>query len=175
MKQEFIRDAKLIFGFSGTIPDANTIENYGVQAILGPMIQDISTMELVDAGYLAKPIVRQIRMHYEDSRELSDKYIKYGEYLCGKDTGEKLESPDIGINKVKSLPIVLRESKDLYEKEEYKQILIDMCKAKGAALLNLEQLLAMNSRGKIDTILRILSDWPIEKPARSLTICITCS
>lgn len=160
MKQEFVRDAKLIFGFSGTIPDANTIENYGVQAILGPMIQDISTMELVDAGYLAKPIVRQIRMHYEDSPELLEKYIKYGEYLCGRDTGEKLESPDIGINKIKSLPIVLRETKDLYEKEEYKQVLVDLCKAKGAALLNLEQLLAMNSRGKIDTIMRIISDWP---------------
>ena len=56
--------------------------------------------------------------------------------------------------------MVLRESKDLYEKEEYKQILIDMCKAKGAALLNLEQLLAMNSKGKLDEIVKILSDWP---------------
>ena len=160
MSQKFVRDAKLIFGFSGTIPEEGSIESFGVQAILGPQIQDIGTMELVDAGYLAKPIVRQIRINYGESEDLLKKYIKFGEYLCGRDTGEKTSDLDIGITKTKSLPIVLRESKELYDPEEYRQILVDTCKARGTALLNLEQFLAMNSKVKINTIMNILQDWP---------------
>ena len=160
MKQEFVRNAKIIFGFSGTIPDGGTIESFGVQAILGPMVQDISTMELVDAGYLAKPIVRQIHINHGETPELHRKYIQYGEYLCGKDTGETSDVSDLGISKKKSLPLVLREGRDLYDDSEYERILIDMCKAKGASLLNLEQLLAMNSKGKLKEILGLLSGWP---------------
>lgn len=164
MKQEFIKNSKIIFGFSGTIPESGTIDNLGCQAILGPMIQDISTMALVNEGFLAKPIIRQIRTNYKHNSELIKQYIKYGEYLCGNDTGEKsgLEKTlgNLGMSKEKKLPIALRESRSLYDDNEYMQILIDLCKAKGAALLNLEQMIAMNSLNKINTILEILEQWP---------------
>lgn len=163
MKQEFIKNAKIIFGFSGTIPE-DPIDNLGCQAILGPCIQDISTMELVNEGFLAKPIICQIRIHHDDNDALTQKYIKYGEYICGNDTGEKLgldkELGNIGLVKEKKLPISLKESKKLYEDPEYREILVNLCKAKGSSLLVLEQMIAMNSSKKLNIILDILSQWP---------------
>jgi superfamily II DNA or RNA helicase len=166
MAQPFIKNAKLIFGFSGTLPDRNTIESYGCQSLMGPCIQDISTMELVNAGYLAKPVIHQIRLKYES--DLTDSYIKYGEYLCSnyvlKD-GKKIllpkEERDMTMIHKKELPIVLKDARakvlqKTLTKEQYKDMLVDMCKASGANLLVLEQMIAEHSQKKLETIYELL-------------------
>lgn len=169
MAQPFIKNAKIIFGFSGTLPDKGTIESFGCQALLGPCIQDISTMELVNAGYLAKPIVRQIRINY--SNDLTDEYIKYGEYLCSNfelENGKKILLPkdqrDMTMIYVKKPPMVIQQMKDnvefgLLPKESYKDNLVDMCKAQGANLLVLEQMIAEHSKKKLEVMREITFEW----------------
>ena len=169
MAQPFIKNAKIIFGFSGTLPDKGTIESFGCQALLGPCIQDISTMELVNAGYLAKPIVRQIRINY--SNDLTDEYIRYGEYLCSNfelENGKKILLPkdqrDMTMIHVKKPPMVIQQMKDnvefgLLPKTSYKDNLVDMCKAQGANLLVLEQMIAEHSKKKLEVMREITFEW----------------
>lgn len=169
MAQPFIKNAKIIFGFSGTLPDKGTIESFGCQALLGPCIQDISTMELVNAGYLAQPIVRQIRINY--SNDLTDEYIKYGEYLCSNfelENGKKILLPkdqrDMTMIHVKKPPMVIQQMKDnvefgLLPKTSYRDNLVDMCKAQGANLLVLEQMIAEHSKKKLEVMREITFEW----------------
>ena len=169
MAQPFVKNAKLIFGFSGTLPDKNTIESYGCQALLGPCIQTIETMDLVEAGYLAKPVILQVRIKYPDN--LTDEYIKYGEYLCSNyevEDGKKVLRPkderDMTMIHVKKPPIVIQQMKDnvefgLLPKESYRDNLVDMCKAQGANLLVLEQMIAEHSKKKLEVIRDIAFEW----------------
>ena len=60
LSQRFMRDVKLRFGFSGSLPDPNTIESFTIQSLMGPMIQDISSKELMDAE------VTKLSMHSRD-------------------------------------------------------------------------------------------------------------
>ena len=169
MAQPFVKNAKLIFGFSGTLPDPNTIESYGCQALLGPCIQDISTMELVNAGYLAKPIVKQIRIKYPG--DLTDQYIKYGEYLCsnyvtqdGKRVLLPKEQRDMTMIHEKKPPVVIQEMQEnvalgLLPKTSYMDNLVDMCRAQGANLLVLEQMIAEHSQKKLEVMRDICFEW----------------
>lgn len=169
MAQPFIKNAKLVFGFSGTLPDNNTIESYACQALLGPCIQKIETMELVNAGYLAKPIITQIRINYTE--DLTDQYIKYGEYLCsnfvtenGKHILRAKEDRDMTMIHVKKPPIVLQQMMDnvemgLLPKASYAANIIDMCKAQGSNLLVLEQMIAEHSTKKLEIMKEITFEW----------------
>jgi superfamily II DNA or RNA helicase len=169
MSQPFIRNAKLIFGFSGTLPDKGTIESYGCQSLLGPCIQKIETMELVEAGYLAKPVITQIRIKYPE--DLTDEYIKYGEYLCSNfvvEDGKKVLLPkserDMTMIHMKKPPEVIRQMREnvelgLLPKESYAANLIDMCKAQGANLLVLEQMIAEHSYKKLEVMRDITFEW----------------
>lgn len=94
LSQPFMQHTKLKFGFSGTIPPENTIENFACQAMMGPIIQDITTKELIEAGYLADVEVEQVRIKYRDDLEMTDAYIKYGEYLCGNYVPDKENSKE---------------------------------------------------------------------------------
>lgn len=169
MAQPFIKNAKLVFGFSGTLPDKNTIESYACQALLGPCIQKIETMDLVAAGYLAKPVITQVRIQYPDN--LTDEYIKYGEYLCSNfvtDNGKKILLPkdqrDMTMIYVKKPPIVLQQMMEnvemgLLPKESYAANIIDMCKAQGSNLLVLEQMIAEHSIKKLEVMRDITFEW----------------
>ena len=64
LSQDFIRDTKIRFGFTGTLPEEGTIESFACHSLMGWTIQDISAMELVDEGFLAKPDITQIRIKY---------------------------------------------------------------------------------------------------------------
>lgn len=154
----FIKNAKIRFGFTGTLPQKGTIESFTCQSLMGPKIQDINTMELVDKGILAKPIITQIRINYDYDEELKDRYIKCGEYLNSiykMEQGKKKILPssqqEFTIKYDKSLPYVLKNLKDKYTKEEYIDYLIDLCKSKGSNLLMLEQMLVhrMSKRLKV--------------------------
>ena len=167
LSQPFMKNIKLKFGFSGTIPDNGSIENYACQALLGPKIQDISTSELVDSGYLAKPVITQVYMGYKDDNTLTSEYIRYGEYLCSnfmldKDKNKILlpaEDRDMTMVYAKQLPTALQTIKNSMTRDEYRSVLIDMCKASGSNLLNLEQMIAEHSTKKLETIEEIIFSW----------------
>ena len=163
LNQDFMKNVKLKFGFSGTLPEEGTIESFCCHSLMGWTIQDISPMELVDGGFLAKPDITQIRINYPDNPQLSDAYIKCAEYLNANDKivdGKKVllpkEKRSFTIQYEKVLPFALRQVKELYEPEEYKSYLIDLCKSKGSNLLMLEQMLVHRSQKRLQVIDEIL-------------------
>ena len=163
LNQDFMKNVKLKFGFTGTLPEEGTIESFCCHSLMGWTIQDISPMELVDGGFLAKPDITQIRINYPDSPQLSDAYIKCAEYLNANDKivdGKKVllpkEKRSFTIQYEKVLPFALKQVKDLYEPEEYKSYLIDLCKSKGSNLLMLEQMLVHRSQKRLQVIDEIL-------------------
>ena len=159
LSQDFIRDTKIRFGFTGTLPEEGTIESFACHSLMGWTIQDISAMELVDEGFLAKPDITQIRIKYPECDALTQAYIKCGEYLCSNDKvvdGKKVTLPkdkqEFTMKYEKVLPFAISEVKKLYEPHEYKAYLIDLCKAKGSNLLMLEQMLVHRSKKRLKII-----------------------
>lgn len=161
---DFMKNVKLKFGFTGTLPQESTIESFCCHSLMGPTIQDISPMELVDEGFLAKPDITQIRINYPDTDELTQSYIRCGEYLNSNDRivdGKKVllpkEQREFTMQYEKTLPYALQQVKNLYEPREYREYLIDLCKAKGSNLLMLEQMLVHRSKTRLDVITNILT------------------
>lgn len=161
--QDFMKRVKLKFGFTGTLPQAHSIESFACQALMGPKIQNVTTMELVERGFLAKPIITQIRLEYPECEQLTDTYIKCGEYLNssykltdGNPTLLPIEEREFTIQHQKELPYVLKELKKQYTKEEYKEYLIDLCKAKGSNLLVLEQMILHRSKKRLELMSDII-------------------
>lgn len=125
LAQPFMQHVKLRYGFSGTIPPTNTIENLGCQSLMGPMIQDISTKELIDAGYLADVEIEQVKITYPHTKDIQDLYIRYGEYLCSnyvadKDTGkDKILLPKdqrhFLVQHIKEMPYAVKAAKETME------------------------------------------------------------
>lgn len=159
LSQDFIRDTKIRFGFTGTLPEEGTIESFACHSLMGWTIQDISAMELVDEGFLAKPDITQIRIKYPECTALTQAYIKCAEYLCSNDKvvdGKKVTLPkdkrEFTMQYEKVLPFAISEVKELYEPHEYKAYLIDLCKAKGSNLLMLEQMLVHRSKKRLKII-----------------------
>jgi superfamily II DNA or RNA helicase len=164
LNQDFMKDVKLKFGFTGTLPKEHTIESFCCHSLMGPTIQDLTTKELIDDGYLAEPIITQIRINYNEDSLLDD-YIKCGEYLCSSDKlvdKKKILLPkdqrEFTMQYEKVLPHTLKQLKPLYEKKEYMSYLVDLCKSKGSNLLMLEQMLVHRSKKRLDIIERILKD-----------------
>ena len=161
--QDFMKFVKLKFGFTGTLFPQGTIESFACHALMGPKIQNITTMELVDRGFLAKPIINQIRIHYLNNEMLTDSYIKCGEYLNssyvevdGKKQLLPIEEREFTIQHVKKLPYVLEQLKPMYTKKEYKEYLIDLCKAKGSNLLTLEQMIIHRDEYRLNVMADII-------------------
>ena len=160
---DFMKNVKLKFGFTGTLPNEGTIESFCCHSLMGWTIQDISPMELVDEGFLAKPDITQIRINYPDSPQLTKAYITCAEYLNANDKvvdGKKVLLPkdkrSFTMQYEKTLPFALQEVKKLYEPEEYKAYLIDLCKSKGSNLLMLEQMLVHRSQKRLQIIDELL-------------------
>lgn len=164
LNMDFMKHVKLKFGFTGTLPEENTIESYACHSLMGWTIQDISPMELVNEGFLAKPDITQIRINYKESDALTNAYIMCGEYLNSNDKivdGKKCllpkEQRDFTMQYEKTLPYALKQVKVLYEPKEYRDYLIDLCKSKGSNLLMLEQMLVHRSGNRLKIICDILT------------------
>ena len=163
---EHMKNIKLQFGFSGTVPIAKTIESFQCQALLGPMIQDIRSHELVDAGFLAKVKVTQFELEYELNTPLLQEYIRCGEYLCSNtikdENGKELllpkEQQDYTIKYQKKLPFAIKQAKELLSDKEYMDYLVDMCKANGSNLLMLEQMIVHHSKRRIAVMDKLLEN-----------------
>ena len=166
LEQPYMKNVKLRFGFSGTVPEVNTIESFACQSLLGPKIQDIRSAELVEEGYLAKVDVEQVYIQYADNEQLTNEYITYGEYLCSNivrdEQGKEKKLPkglqDFTRKYVKKLPFSLQQSKESLSKQQYKDYIIDLCKANGSNLLMLEQMIVHHSKKRLQVMYDILKD-----------------
>lgn len=160
---ERFRDLKIKFGFTGTLPKTNTIEWLACQALMGPKVQTIEARELIEAGYLAEPIVKQFRIKYLPSADLHRATVRCAEYLIGN-TVKKSNQPallpadqrELTMVHVKELPVAVRQMQQLLTSERYEEELVNMCNEL-SQLLNLEQLIAQRSQYKIDLLKQVIS------------------
>lgn len=165
LDQECMKDVKLRFGFSGTVPDNNSIESFACQSLLGPKIQDIRSNELVNEGFLAKVNVTQLELNYELNEPLIKEYIRCGEYLVGNTVKDKdgkevqlpKEQQDFTMKYEKKLPFAVQQVRKMYNDREYMDYLIDCCKSSGSNLLMLEQMIVHHSRKRIAVMDKLLS------------------
>lgn len=165
LSQNFLKDCKLKFGFSGSLPDDHTIDSFACQSLIGPMIQDIRSKELMDQGFITPAEITQVRINYKEEDLIKD-YIECGEYLCGnyKEVDKKkiLRPKDqrkFTMTHEKSLPYSIEQLKKLYDDREYMMYLVDLCKAKGSNLLMLEQMLVHQSQKRLDVIEDLLRSF----------------
>lgn len=84
LMQPFMKDLKLRFGFTGTLPKDGTIDWFTCSSLLGPKIQDIRSRELMDRGFISDIEVTQIVVEHPETDELLDTYIHCGQYLCSE-------------------------------------------------------------------------------------------
>lgn len=160
----FLKNIKIKFGFTGTLPKENSLESFACQSLMGPKIQNITAIELIEGKVLATPIIEQIYIKYNWDDELLDNCIECGEYLNSNyviTDGKKELLPKseqkFTIKHKKTLPLVLQQVKPLYTKQEYVNYLVDLCSSNGSNLLNLEQMLVHRSKKHLDVILNLLT------------------
>ena len=157
----FMKDVQLRFGFTGTLPQQDTIEWLACQAMMGPQIQDLTTMELVKEGFLVPPVITQIRLSYPWN-EVEKDIIKCGEYLCGSSKNPKELLPkdqrEFTLREVKTLPKALKDIREMYDDREYASYLMELCRGQGAKLLMLEQMLVHRSKKRVEEIENLISN-----------------
>ena len=171
LNHRFMKFVKIRFGFSGTLPLPNTIDSYEVQMFLGGLVQDIRSKELMDGGFISPIEIVQHRVVYPEldkSPGLMDTYIECAEYLCGNyvvdDKKNKVlrDKQDRKLTMIhnKTLPYVITQLKKRIEtpdhKKKYLDYLINLCKATGANLLTLENMVSHQSKKKESSIINIL-------------------
>ena len=151
LNQEFTKNLKMMFGFTGTLPKQNSIEWLACQASAGPKIQQISAHELVERGFLADPIIKQIRIKYKSS-SLSDDIIEFGEYICSiyedDENGNHIKLPKeqqlMTMTYKKILPTGFKIAKKESTREEYIELILNQVRERQQTLV-LEQMLTMFS------------------------------
>ena len=118
-----MKDVKIAFGMTGTIPSKHTIDYYCLKSLLGATIQEIKPKYLMDEGYISKVNITQVHLHYKDINKQRINFIKCAEYTLsefvtqerinrnGKTVKEKikLSKPEFQIQYVKELPMGINE------------------------------------------------------------------
>ena len=119
-----MKDIKLGFGMTGTLPKEKTIERYCIHSLLGAKIQEISTKSLKDAGYISDIEIYQYRLHYKNIKKQLKLFIKCAEYTLsnyveeindkGKKKKKELPKEDVKflIKNVKEFPYGLQQTKN---------------------------------------------------------------
>lgn len=184
LQQNFMKNVKLRFGFSGSLPKDNTIESLACGSLLGPMIQDVRSYELIDRGFISDVRISQYYIEYKENIELYDNYIKCAEYLCSEYVNDEnkehillpKDEREFTIQHVKRMPValkhikneIIKESKtmglnddecELYWREKYVDYLYSICKQTGSNALLLEQMLVHRSQARIRLIDKLLSSF----------------
>ena len=141
ISQPFMNDVKIAFGMTGTLPHEQTIERYCVHSLLGAKIQEISTAELKEAGYISDIEIFQYRLNYTDIEKQIKLYIKCAEYCISNyvevpnpkhpERNQRLELPkeqqDFLIRNVKEIPYGVQEAKlNIYANNSKSEILKDI-------------------------------------------------
>ena len=164
LNQNWIKNVKLRFGFSGSLPKPGTIESFECNSLIGPKIQDIRAKELMEGGFITPIEIHQIYIHHPNDEILQNRYIECGEYLNGVYKivdGKKAVLPSerkkFTLVYDKNLPFAVKECKNTLDKEEYIEYLIDLCKANGSNLLNLEQMLVHQDEKRVQVMDSLLT------------------
>lgn len=175
LNQPFMKNVKLKFGFSGSLPDEHTIDSFCCHALMGPTIQDIRSKELMDGGYITPIDITQVVIPHPMTDDLKQLYIQCGEYLNSVPVTEDyintkgkiekrpkklpIDQREFTMVDIKKLPLVLNEmkKKDDFNEDDYLDYLIDLCKARGSNLLMLEQMLLHRDQKRLDVMIDILS------------------
>lgn len=154
LNQPFIKHLKLKFGFSGSLPKAETIESYTTQSFIGPVIQDIRSKELMDGGFITPINITQIQIEHPLTQELKDTIIECGEYLLGTYDEEKTlrdkDSRKFTMKHNKKLTPTVKYIKSQCSQDEYIEYIYDMMKEMGSNSLLLEQMLVHQDKLRID-------------------------
>lgn len=125
ISQPFMKEVKIAFGMTGTIPKKKTIEYYCLKSLLGATIQEIKPRYLMDEGYISKVNIQQIRLWYKDIEKQVNTFIKCAEYALSefntinvtdkkgnvKKQRIKLNNPQFQIQYEKTLPFGINELK----------------------------------------------------------------
>ena len=184
LQQNFMKNVKVRFGFSGSLPKDETIEAFACGSLLGPMIQDVRSYELIDRGFISDVRISQYYIEYKENIELYDNYIKCAEYLCSEYVNDEnkehillpKDEREFTIQHVKRMPValkhikneIIKESKtmvlndderELYWRQKYVDYLYSICKQTGSNALLLEQMLVHRSQARIRLIDRLLSSF----------------
>lgn len=184
LQRNFMKNVKLRFGFSGSLPKSDTIEAFACGSLLGPMIQDVRSYELIDGGFISDIRISQYYIKYKENIDLYDNYIKCAEYLCSEYVNDKnkehillpKDEREFTIQHVKKMPValkhikngIIKESKsmglndderELYWRQKYVDYLYSICKQTGSNALLLEQMLVHRSQARIRLIDRLLSSF----------------
>ena len=122
ISQPFMKNVKLSFGMTGTLPKPKTIEYYCLHSLLGAKIQEIRPKKLMDEGYISDVFIKQVQLNYIDNDNLDDLFIKCCEYVIsdyvldkdkkGRNVKIKLQDPQFLMQHVKKLPDGVQISKN---------------------------------------------------------------
>ena len=115
ISQPFMKDVKIAFGMTGTIPKEKTIDFYCLHSLLGAKIQEINPKELMDGGYISNILIHQVHLNYPGDDQMKDLFIRCAEYSIGdyvtqknpktlKNEKIKVKDPKFLIQYEKSLP-----------------------------------------------------------------------
>lgn len=139
ISQPFMKNVIIGFGMTGTLPQENTIERYCIHALLGAKIQEITTKELKDQGYISDIEIYQYRLKYKDIKKQLKLFIKCAEYGLGnyievddeKHPGKKkrleLDNKEFLLKNVKEMSFGLQQVKsNIYSNNDYSDIMKDI-------------------------------------------------
>lgn len=140
LSQPFMKEVKIKFGVTGTIPKDH-IDRFKVLSLLGPTIQHIQSSELIEAGFLAEPVIQQVRISHDVHDDL---YINTMEKL--------LFTHDKTIMIPKSVTIIKHNRPD-----DYKGYLETLIKDQSKAY-HLEMQLAQLNPNKLEHIYNITKE-----------------
>ena len=124
ISQPFMKEVKIKFGMTGTLPKPKTIDFYCIHSLLGAKIQTIKPKELMDGGFISNVHIKQVHLKYPNNDKMKDLFIKCAEYSLGepimvptkknpnKKEKLKLANPKFLIQYEKSFPQGLIIAKD---------------------------------------------------------------
>lgn len=84
ISQPFMKDVKIKFGMTGTLPKPKTIDFYCIHSLLGAKIQTIEPKELMDEGYISYVNIHQIYLKYPNTQKMKDLFIRCAEYALSE-------------------------------------------------------------------------------------------
>ncbi len=97
ISQPFMKNVKIAFGLTGTLPAEKTIDHYCIFSLLGAKIQTISTKYLKDNHYISDIEIFQYRLEYQDFEKTKSTWLKCVEYSLSNynmtDDKKRIELP----------------------------------------------------------------------------------
>ena len=177
ISQPFMLDVKIAYGMTGTLPAERTIDRFCIHSLIGAKIQEITTAQLKEAGYISDIEIYQYRLKYRNIEKQLKLFIQCAEYcLCNyievdnpKKPGQKKrvelskDQQHFLIKYEKSMPIGLQMARNnIYEDPLKSDIMKDiewvnllklmMADAAGANGLMVERMMIHSMSERVDIL-----------------------